>query len=82
MKITTMRGPARVGTACLPAPSTAETTTLWWKKITRTRTRTLISPIGTEDRPGGAAMTPDIGFEAAETNKQTNKQTSSVDNLP
>ena len=71
MKITTTRGPARVGTACLPAPSTAEIITLWWKRITLTHTRTLTNPIGTEDPLGDAAMTPDIGFEAAETNKQT-----------
>lgn len=78
MKITTMRGPARVGTACPPAPSTAEITTLWWKKIILTHTRTLTNHIGTEAHLGDAAMTPDIGFEAA----QTNKQKSSVDNLP
>lgn len=79
MKITTTRGLVRVGTACPPAPSTAETTTLWWKKITPTRTRTLTSPIGTEAHLGDTAMTPDTGFEAAGTNKQNY---SSVDNLP
>lgn len=80
MRIITMRGPARVGTACLPAPSTAEITTPWWRKITLTHTRTLTNLIGTEARLGDAAMTPDIGFEAAKT--KTNKQKSSVDNLP
>lgn len=79
MKITTMRGLVRVGTDCLPARSTAEITTLWWKKITLTHTRTLTNPIGTEAHLGDTAMTPDIGFEAAETNKQ---KYSSVDNLP
>lgn len=79
MKITTTRGLVRAGTACPPAPSTAEITTLWWKKITPMRTRTLTSPIGTEAPQGDTAMTPDTGFEAAETNKQNY---SSVDNLP
>lgn len=78
MRITTTRGLARVGTACLPAPSTAEITTLWWKKITPTHTRTLTNPIGTEAPLGDTAMTPDTGFEAAEANTQ---KPSSVDNL-
>ena len=70
MKIITMKGRERVGTACLPVPSIAEITTLWWKKITLIPTRTLTDPTGTEDRPGDTAMTLDIGFESAETNKK------------
>lgn len=65
-----MKGLGRVGTACLPVPSTAEIITLLWKKITLTHTRTLTNPIGTEDRLGDIAMTPDIGFESAEANKK------------
>lgn len=77
MKIITTKGLGRVGTACLPVPSIAEIITLLWKKITLTHTRTLTNPIGTEDRLGDTAMTPDIGSESAETNEN-----SSVDNLP
>lgn len=69
MKIITMKGLGRVGTACLPVPSIAEIITLSWKKITLTHTRTLTNLIGTEDRLGDIAMTLDIGFESAETSK-------------
>lgn len=77
MKIITMKGLGRVEIACLPVPSIAEIITLLWKKITLTHTRTLTNPIETEDHLGDIAMTPDTGFEYAETNK-----ISSVDNLP
>lgn len=80
MKIITMKGLGRAGTACLPVPSIAEIIILLWKKITLTHTRTVTNPTGTEDHLGAIAMTPDIGFESARS-KQTNKN-SSVDNLP
>lgn len=70
MKITTMKGLGRVGTACLPVPSIAEIITLLWKKIILTPTRTLTNLTGTEDRLGDIAMTLDIGFESTETNKK------------
>lgn len=73
MKIITMKGLGRAGIACLPVPSIAEIIILLWKKITLTHTRTVTNPIGTEDRLGDIAMTPDIGFESARS-KQTNKQ--------
>lgn len=70
MKIITMKGLGRVGIACLPVPNIAEIITLSWKKITLTHTRTLTNPTGTEDRRGDIVMTPDTGFESAETNKK------------
>jgi hypothetical protein len=70
MKIITMKGLGRAGTACLPVPSIAEIITLWWKKIILTHTRTLTNLIGTEDLLGDIAMILDIGFESAETNKK------------
>lgn len=63
MKIITMKGLGRAGTACLPVPNTAEIITHLWKKSTLTRIRTLTNPIGTEDPLEDIAMIHDIGFE-------------------
>lgn len=68
-RITTTRGLGRAGTACLPVPSTAETTIPSWKRNTLTPTRTRTNPTGTAAPPVDTATTHGTGSECGDLGK-------------
>lgn len=68
-RITTTRGLGRAGTACLPVPSTAESTIPSWRRNTPTPTRTCTNPTGPAAPPADTATTHGTASECGDWGK-------------
>lgn len=71
---TTTNVQGRTATACHLSHNKAGTTTLWWRRTTRTLTRTHTNRTAAEARQGATAMSPGKGYESTSLQKLQKKK--------